>query len=247
MLCHLHLRREKKALQSLYQRIGNVKKDHRKGTIVAEEMGKDDFETVNGSRCLLPTGKNIFKILKIHPNNMTAENKNLSTGMVYNRAIEHLRRIDIKDIANVILNLSPEKMFSEITEARENMLNVRKENITDQDFQLEEDQPNLRRTRGGTVFYVKHYKKENDVKIIKSILKKSGPSIPIRSKLESLNSTSYEAVQRALCIKKCLYGLSNQEKSILQFKITNSLKKYHVPNRVLKNVHPKNQYLLIKI
>ena len=178
---------------------------------------------------------------------MTAEIKNLSTGMMYNRAIEHLSRIDIKDIANVILNLSPEKMFSEITEARENMLNVRKENITNQDFQLEEDEPDLRRTRAGTVFYVKHYKKENDAKIIKSILKKPLSFIPIRSKLESLNSDSYEAMKRALCNNKYLYGLSDQEKSILQFKITNSLKKYHVPNKVIKNVHPKNLYLLMKI
>ena len=52
--------KRKKALQSLYQKIGNIKKDLRKGTIVTEEMGKQDFETVNGSRCLLPTGKNIF-------------------------------------------------------------------------------------------------------------------------------------------------------------------------------------------
>ena len=229
--------KRKKALQDLHEKIGNIKKDIRKGTIVTEDMGKNDFDTVDGSRCLLPTGKSIFKILRILPNGMTAEIKNLESGMVYNRSIEHLRRIDVTDIADVILNLNTEKMFHEISEARENILNVRREELKDEDFELPEYEQDLRRTRAGTVFYVRHCNNANSVP---SILKKSMTSVPLRSKLESLNNESYEAVRRALLNRRELVKLSTQEEAILQYRVTNSLKKYHIPNKVNNKCTTKN-------
>ena len=157
--------------------------------------------------------------------------------MVYNRSIEHLRRIDVTDIADVILNLNTEKMFHEISEARENILNVRREELKDEDFELPEYEQDLRRTRAGTVFYVRHCNNANSVP---SILKKSMTSVPLRSKLESLNNESYEAVRRALLNRRELVKLSTQEEAILQYRVTNSLKKYHIPNKVNNKCTTKN-------
>ena len=71
-------------------------------------------------------------------------------------------------------------------------------------------------------------------------MKKPTSSVPLRTKLEYLNAESYEAVKRALLNRKELSKLSAQVEAILQYKVTNSLKKYHVPNKVNKKCTTKN-------
>ena len=236
-LNHLGQKRAK-ALEKLFNNIGNCKQDLKVGSICTDEFSKDDLETLNGSRALLPTAKNVYKILEFFPNKLSVKIKNLKNGTILNKSIQHLRRIKVEEIADITLNLNPEQMFKEVPEARKNIMNISTEVVTEDDLQYPNNENSNHTLRSGSVYLVQQKEQKLEIKSLKPILKKT-KQVPLRVKLEFIDDSTLEAVKNALWLKRSLYGLNSQEIELLRFKVLNSLNRYNIPNKVNKSKSKK--------
>ena len=210
-----------KNLKKLSDKIGPVKSELLKGCLCTEEMNASDQITIGGSRKLLPTSKNIFRILRILPNSLVAEVKNVNTGLVTKKSIENLRRIEIEDIADVALTLNPDKLFEDVPSARRNVLQMFKDKDESSEVTAISDNPEEERFLRSGASYNTYQRK--------SILKAS-KVIDNRIKLEHINAVMLKSFKKALLLQKALYGLSPDETELLLFKAGNSLKQYNAKN-----------------
>ena len=224
-----------KRLAKLSEKIGNCKKNFKTGQLCTDEISSSEKQTIDGSRALVATSKNIYKILEILENKLSAKIRDLTNGKIYVRSLAHLRKIDIQDIPH--LNLNESLMFKEFPNARVNVLNLgsNEQHVTEET----DETANTRVTRSGRSFFtqMKDIKYNpplrNEEKIKQgSILKKQKISqYSAQVFLDNLDPAGFLAVKKALSLKRHLnLQLSNLENQILSGKLGSAIKKYNVQN-----------------
>ena len=225
----------KERLKKLSEKIGNCKKNFKPGQLCTDDISSNEKQTIDGSRALVPTSKNIYKILKILENNISAKIRDLTNGKIYVRSLAHLRKINIQDIP--FLNLNEHLMFSEFPTARVNVLNLNsnEQNVTEEI----DDAAEARFTRSGKTFFtqvkeIKVHPPLNNTEKIKqvSILKnRKFSQYSAQVFLDNLDPSGFLAVKRALTLKKYLqYHLTNLETQILSGKLGSAIKKCNIQN-----------------
>jgi hypothetical protein len=111
-----------------------------------DSTDKDQKETINGSKALIPGSLKLFKVLRVHDGGQGAICKNLHTGQIKTVNVENMRSLSIPDIINV--SIDPKHAFSELLPLSRN-LNLYGKYYSDNEDPVQPHDPEVRETRSG--------------------------------------------------------------------------------------------------
>ena len=223
--------KRRKSLIDLSRKIKNVKSNLLEGSIVTDEMNSEDLETVEGSRALLPTSRNIYKIVAIQENKIAARIRNLQTGKEHIRSLEHLRKLNFSDIP--LLNINDRNLFKEFPDARQNILNLKVAPSQEPDT-LSTSQARIV-TRSQTSSF-----RSSTTRMLKSALKKRKYEYGFHEFINNTDPNGLLAIKRALKLKLELDNkLSTLQQRMYKAKPASGIEKYTIQNETLVSRSPK--------
>ena len=208
------------------------------GQILTDNTSKDERETIDGSKALIPGSLKLFKVLKVHDGGQGALVKNLHTGQIKTVNVENLRSLSVPDILDI--SIDPKHAFSELLPDSRS-LNLHGKYTSDIIQDDNQDDDPARATRSGHVYLSLRENYSYKQPVIKSCLKKCD-KIPVN--LDLLDCQQFDAYKRGLNnAKQAGKKLDCQQLSALVYKQKRNLQLYNVGNTiVLKKTKPKIKF-----
>ena len=221
-------KKRKRSLYKLHQKLTSPASFVLKaGQIVTDSTDKDQKETINGSKALIPGSLKLFKVLRVHDGGQGAICKNLHTGQIKTVNVENMRSLSIPDIINV--SIDPKHAFSELLPLSRN-LNLYGKYYSDNEDPVQPPDPEVRETRSGRSYSSQC---DQNSRLLKSCLKKCSPTI---TNLDLLDIQQLDAYKRGIeNARQAGIRLEIIELNALLYKQVRNLQLYNVKNSIVKH------------
>ena len=223
--------KRKASLHKLHQKITSPASFILKpGQVLTDNTSKDERETVDGSKALIPGSLKLYKVLQVHEGGQGALVKNLHTGQIKTVNVENLRSLSIPDMLDI--SIDPKHAFSDLLkESRD--LNLHGKYVPQTFNHDHEEEAPARSTRSGQTYMSLRDNISIKQTTVKSCLKNKNIT-PIN--LDLVDSQQFSAYKRGL-INAAQIGLqlSCQQAKDLTYIQKRNLQLYNVKNSVVRN------------